>query len=155
MGAGQTKDGEHSAGLAIDLKNRAVYQVWVKDVLRYADLDTVGHVNSVAYAVFCENGRAAFWSQVGRPLHQPGHGIVVVHASLDYHSEMRYPGSVDVGTRVLDVGRTSMRLGYGTFQDDACSATMETVCVLVDDHGRRPIPWPDALHAQLIELSAR
>ncbi len=107
-----TKDG-------VDLADRDGYRFWGRDVLRFADLDPNGHVNNIAYAVFCENGRVEF-----RESHYPkmetgaGTDFVIVRFAIDYIGALYYPGVVEVGTRALGVGRSSYRLGQGLFGED-------------------------------------
>lgn len=141
------------AGAAFDLTDPRVFQVWVRDRVRYADLDTNGHVNNVSYAVYCESGRIAFFDAVVRPLIDRGHGWLVARVSLDYRSEMRFPGDVDIGVRVLSIGRTSIRKGYAVFQAGVCAATMESVCVHRDRAAGTSVPWNQALRERLALLA--
>lgn len=138
---------------ARDLTDRQVFQHWVRDHVRYADLDTNGHVNNVVYAVYCETGRIAFFNAFVRPLLAPGHGWLMARAAIDYRAEMRFPGDVDVGVRVLAVGRSSVRKGYAVFQNGVCAATMESVCVHRDRTAGRSVPWNEALRARLALLA--
>ncbi len=145
---------ERAAGTVVDLTDSGVFQLWVSEHVRYADLDTNGHVNNVSYAVYGETGRIAFFDAVIRPLIAPGHGWLVARVAIDYRSEMRFPGDADIGVRVLGVGRTSVRKGYAVFQDGVCAATMESVCVHRDRAAGRSVRWNDALGARL-DLLAR
>ena len=145
-----TKDG-------VDLADRGGYRFWGRDVLRFADLDPNGHVNNIAYAVFCENGRVEF-----RESHNPGMetgpkmetgagtDFVIVRFAIDYIGALYYPGVVEVGTRALGVGRSSYRLGQGLFGEDRCVATAESVIVCIDPETQRARPIPDGLRQSLL-----
>jgi acyl-CoA thioester hydrolase len=139
-----TKDG-------VDLADRGAYRFWGRDVLRFADLDPNGHVNNIAYAVFCENGRVGF-RESNYPGMKTGAGtdFVIVRFAIDYLAELNYPGTVDVGTLALSVGRSSYRLGQGVFSGDKCVATAESVIVCVDPVSKRSRPVPDGLRQSLL-----
>jgi len=145
---------KQDAQMAVDLTDPGVFQLWIRDRVRYADLDTNGHVNNVSYAVYCESGRLAFFEALVRPLIARGHGWLVARVAVDYRSEMRFPGEVDIGVRVLGVGRTSIRKGYAVFQNGVCAATMESVCVHRDRAAGTSVPWNETLRARL-DLLAR
>lgn len=145
-----TKDG-------VDLADRDGYRFWGRDVLRFADLDPNGHVNNIAYAVFCENGRVEF-RESHNPKMETGAGMetaagtdfVIVRFAIDYIGALYYPGVVEVGTRALGVGRSSYRLGQGLFDADRCVATAESVIVCIDPETRRSRPIPDGLRQSLL-----
>ena len=48
----------------LDLTDQSSYTYWCEDKIRFADLDTYGHLNNVAYATFAESGRVDFLSAV-------------------------------------------------------------------------------------------
>jgi acyl-CoA thioester hydrolase len=137
-----------------DLGDRATYHYWNNHVIRFADLDPANHVNNVAYAQYFESGRVAFWHQAGRHTMAPGSFGVIASLTIDYRSQMDFPGDVEVGTRALSLGRSSTRLGQGLFRDGACVATSVSVMVLVDRQTARSTPLPDDLRAAVLALSA-
>ncbi|HZB91430.1 MAG TPA: thioesterase family protein, partial [Stellaceae bacterium] len=108
--------------------------------LRYGDTDRQGHVNNAVFATFCESGRVSFLYDEKLDLRGPDANFVIVRLELDFRAELFYPGTVDIGTRVLSIGRSSFRLGQGIFKGDLCAATAECVMVLVDDNTRRAMP---------------
>lgn len=128
---------------------RAAYSIWASDTLRYGDTDRQGHVNNAVFATFCESGRVAFLYDEKLALREPGSNFVIVRLELDFRAEIFYPGTVDIGTRVLSVGRSSFRLGQGVFKGELCAATAECVMVLVDDATRRAQPLTPELRAWL------
>jgi acyl-CoA thioester hydrolase len=119
---------------------RAAYGIWTSDTLRYGDTDRQGHVNNAVFATFCESGRVSFLYDERLKLLAPGTNFVIVRLELDFRAELFYPGTVDIGTRVLAIGRRSFRLGQGVFMGELCAATAECVMVLVDDGTRKAIP---------------
>ncbi len=129
-------------------RGRESYRHWYDVVLRYNDTDRQGHVNNVAFATFCEQGRADFLLGAGAPALPEGASFVLARQCVDYLREVFWPGTVSVGTGVLGVGRSSMRLAQGLFVGEACVAAATGVIVLVDAGGR-PVAWPEAVREGL------
>ena len=134
---------------AFDLADAGAYAFWHRDVLRWGDTDGLGHINNVVFTRFCESGRIAYTTACGRGLDLDANDFVVVHLSIDFRAEMHFPGEVMGGTRLARLGRSSVRLGHGLFQDGRCAATAESVLVMLDPATRRPRPIPDPLRAAL------
>lgn len=103
-----------------------------QDKLRYADTDRQGHVNNAVFATFLETGRVEVLYDPERPLADDGASFVIARLALDFRAEITWPGTVDIGTRVGRVGRSSITLDQGLFQDGRLVATAETVIVHVD-----------------------
>lgn len=136
-----------------DLKDAGFHLHWTKDVVRYADTDRQGHVNNAVFATFFESGRVAILYSPTTPLAPDGGSFVIVHLSLDFSAEIRWPSEVSIGTTVLAIGRSSVTLGQGLFVDQQCVATAETVIVLTDDATRKSRPLPDDARAVLERFS--
>ena len=134
----------------VDLTDPASYRVWHSHVLRFADVDAVGHVNNVAYAEVFESGRVAFGEAAGVERSGPGRTFMIVKLTITYLAQMDFPGAVEVGTRVLRVGTTSSTFGQGLFKDGVCTATSEAVCALVDRATNRSTPIPEPIRSQLL-----
>jgi acyl-CoA thioester hydrolase len=139
-----------------DPTDRAVYAHWHADVLRYRDTDRQGHVNNAVFSTFLESGRVTvFYDLPDGPLAPDGASFVIARLILDFRAEIRWPGTVDVGTAVARVGRSSMTLAQGLFVGAACVATAESVIVLTDDATRKSRPFPDDMRARLEALAIR
>jgi acyl-CoA thioester hydrolase len=128
---------------------RRSYTIWTYDKLRYGDTDRQGHVNNAVFATFCETGRVMFLYDEQLNLAGPGANFVVVRLELDFRSELFYPGRIDIGTRVLGIGRSSFRLGQGIFNGTTCAATSESVLVLMDETTRKARALTPLLRAWL------
>ncbi|MGK2286033.1 acyl-CoA thioesterase [Pedomonas sp. V897] len=129
------------------LRDKASFRHFTQERVRFSDTDMVGHVNNTAYAVYCESGRVDFASGLGDRL--KGRGIVMARIAINMLAETFFPGTVEVGTGVLRVGRTSYTLGQGLFVGDTCVATAEGVVVVIDKESRKPVPVPDEVRAFL------
>jgi acyl-CoA thioester hydrolase len=133
-----------------DLHDRAVYVAWGRDIVRYSDLDPNGHVNNGAINMFFEDGRVAFRDQRmalgGKALLT---GFAVKKFSVTYHAALGYPATVETGTVVTRVGRSSFELGQGVFANGRCIATAEVVQVYFDPATGKSAPLPDPVRAAL------
>jgi acyl-CoA thioester hydrolase len=134
---------------------RGSYSIWSYDKLRYCDTDRQGHVNNAVFATFCETGRVMFLYDDELNLSGRGGSFVVVRLELDFRSELFYPGRIDIGTRVLAIGRSSFRLGQGIFNGATCAGTAETVLVLMNDATRKAKPLTQQLRTWLEPRLAR
>ena len=130
---------------------RGSYKIWTYDKLRYNDTDRQGHVNNAVFATFCETGRVAFLYDKSLSLAARGCNFVVVRLVIDFHAELFFPGTVDIGTRVLKIGRSSFVVGQGIFKGEVCAATAETVGVQTNDETRRAQPLTREMIAWLEE----
>jgi acyl-CoA thioester hydrolase len=137
-----------------DLSDRSLYRFWYRDIIRFGDLDRQGHVNNTRFATYCEGGRVAVLDQQIRPLLAPSDLFVLANITINFRREMNYPGEVDVGTRILRLGSSSLTFGQGLFSKGDCTAIAEATVVLLDPGTRRPKPFPEAARAQLWGLAA-
>lgn len=134
-----------------DLTDRGAYTFWNRDIFRWGDTDGMGHINNVQFARFFESGRIAYLGACAPGRVLPADDFMIVHLSIDFRAQMHYPGEVMIGTRALRIGRTSMRVGQGLFQDDRCTATGEGVVVMVDPETDRPTPIPKPIRQRLLD----
>ncbi len=137
----------------IDLTDRASYAHWTADVIRFADLDPLAHVNNVAFTTFFESGRVRFFDDGGSAVDRQDHAWMAARMCVDFKRQLGYPGNVEIGTRVVRIGRTSMTVGAGLFSADLCVATAECVMVLVDTTTTRPIEVPEPVRHSLTALN--
>jgi acyl-CoA thioester hydrolase len=110
------------------------------DKVRYADTDRQGHVNNAVFATFLETGRVEILYDPLMPLAEPGSAFVIARLAVDFRAEIVWPGDVQIGTRVIAIGRSSVTLEQGLFQNGRFVATGETVIVLMDETTRRSRP---------------
>lgn len=131
---------------------RDLYPAWTSESLRYSDTDSQGHVNNAVFATLLEAGRIATLFDEERSLLEPGTAIVVARLAIDFKAELTWPGTVEIGTRALRVGVSSVTLDQAMFQKGVCAATAETVIVLMDVETRKSRPLSPTAAAQLQAL---
>jgi len=74
------------------------------------------------------------------PFAGPGCAFVIAGQSLNFRSEINWPGRVDIGTRVSKVGRSSVTLEQALFQNGRLAATSKTVIVQMNEATRQSEP---------------
>lgn len=117
-----------------------------RDKLRYGDTDRQGHVNNAVFSTMLETGRVELlFPGDGTSMSDDGASWVIVRIELDLVGEITWPGSVDIGTRVEKVGRSSVTMHQGLFQDGRAVARAVTVIVQMDEETRGSRPLSEEL----------
>jgi acyl-CoA thioester hydrolase len=124
------------------------------DKIRYADTDRQGHVNNAVFSTFLEIGRVEILHGAYGPLAEEGSEFVIASVALEFRAELRWPGNVEIGSRVASIGRASIQLEHGLFQNGECAAFAKTVIVQIDSGTRRSKPLSDFARATLVSLAA-
>ncbi len=112
------------------------------DKLRYKDTDRQGHVNNALFSTFLETGRTELL-YASEPLHAENTSFVIANQNLNLLSEIRWPGTVEIGSAVKRIGNSSLTLFQGIYQNGTLAATAETVIVQMDDATRKSKPLAD------------
>lgn len=110
------------------------------DKIRFGDTDRQGHVNNANFATFLETGRVDIIYNPEHRILADGSSFVIASLHLDFIREMTWPGRVDIGTGVLRIGNSSMRLVQSLFQDEQHIAYAESVIVQVNDRTKKSHP---------------
>ncbi|MEH6472275.1 MAG: thioesterase family protein [Halopseudomonas sp.] len=137
-----------------DVRQQQSYQYWTDEIVRFADLDRLNHINNVAFATYCESGRVDFLEALW-PGCTAGSGIgwVIAEFRLKYLAAGYYPNKVRIGSRVQRVGNSSVVLEQGLFIEGGCIATAESVLVWADTQNEKSLPMDDALKVKLRAFS--
>lgn len=122
---------------------------------RWADNDVYGHVNNVQYYAYFDTAvnRQLIEAAVLDPASSPVIGLVV-ETRCSYFASVAFPDRLQLGLRVLKLGRSSVQYQIGLFRDgDAeCRALGHFVHVYVDRASQRPVAVPEAVRAALAPL---
>ncbi|MEL7528491.1 MAG: thioesterase family protein [Pseudomonadota bacterium] len=120
------------------------------DKLRYADTDRQGHVNNAVFNTFLETGRVELL--FGDELMCEGASFVIARLELDFLSEINWPGEVQIGTAVKEIGRSSLKLVQRVYQDGRPVAQALTVIVQMNEETRKSTPLSEAARQRFSEL---
>jgi len=101
--------------------------------VHWSNQDPLGHVNNVEYLRWAEYGRLAFLADLGFFELYQKKKIAPVLASItcDYRNPITYPDTVEVGTRVQEVGETSFTLTYRIMSGSKRRLAAEGTAVVV------------------------
>jgi len=125
------------------------------DIIRFGDLDPQGHVNNTVFATFFETGRVAFLREPGNALSPPGTTSVLARLDINFLKELHWPGEVEIGTGIAEIGRSSFTFLQAIFHEGACAATARATMVMIDDATRKARPLPAEALAKLEAIKLR
>jgi acyl-CoA thioester hydrolase len=125
------------------------FPIRVIENVRFADMDRQGHVNNAVYPTYFETGRVPriYDSQEGFQVE--GCTTVLARIEIDFLREIRWPGTIEVGTAIAELGRSSYVFSQAIFYEGACAARARSTMVLIDRATRKARPLPDELVAKL------
>ena len=72
-----------------------------------------------------------------------GFGWVLVRLDIHFRYELHWPGTIELGLAVHQLGRTSVHFDQAVFCKDVCVASARSITVLVDAASRKPAPLPE------------
>lgn len=114
--------------------------------VRYADLDTLQHVNNVAIMSYVEHARIGYYraSGIWDGTVRKGFGTVVAGLKIDYLASILYGDPVRVGVKVSHLGNKSLRYRFQieNSKDGRVYARGEVVMVSYDHEEERSKPVP-------------
>jgi acyl-CoA thioester hydrolase len=136
---------------------RSEFRVWQTVTTRWADNDAYGHVNNTVYYQWFDSAVNAWL--VGELLLDIAAGdpiALVVETRCAYFAPLSFPGEVEVGLAVAELGRSSVRYRIGVFAPGApqAAAAGEFVHVAVSRAERRPVPWPEPWRSAFRSIAA-
>jgi acyl-CoA thioester hydrolase len=110
------------------------------EIVRFRDVDALGHVNNAVYLTYLEQARIAFLAPMGADQT----GMILARAELDFRAQVGFGDEVEIEVRPIRVGTKSFELGYTIRVRGAVVAEAKTVLVAFDYAAARPVEVPDA-----------
>lgn len=135
---------------------RSDYRVWRRFATRWADNDAYGHVNNAIFYQWFDSAVNGWLVDQGLLDIQAGDPIALVaETRCTYLAPLAFPGDIEVGIAVGQLGRSSVRYRIGVFALGAESAAAqgEFVHVLVSRSARRAVEIPPDWRRALEGLS--
>lgn len=117
---------------------------------RWADNDMLGHLNNAVYLELFDTAINAWMvRETGIDERTAPEQGVVAQSTVRYLAEVSFPGTVELGVRVVRVGRTSVVLEAALFLPgvDEPATHCEWVQVYIGRGSRRPTPVPEVARA--------
>jgi acyl-CoA thioester hydrolase len=135
--------------------------------VRFRDVDAMGHVNNAVFFTYLETARVEYIRAVGfflparvdglprgldgsNPFRdQSGKGLILAQIMCQFKKPIFYGQSVQVGTRVVEVGNSSFRVEQCVEADGQLSALAEAIVVHYDYEAGKSVPIPDGIRARI------
>jgi len=117
--------------------------------VRLGDLDPFGHVNNAVIATYVEQGRVLYLRDVlGTGVDPVSMPFILAMLKIDYLSQVMFSDTVEVGSRVDWIGRTSVGMSHLLINQEARElARSEAVLVAFDYDVEKPMPVSDSWRA--------
>ena len=119
------------------------YPVVVEIQGRYGDMDANGHINNLALESLHEDVRARLNATALPGIYDSGQRqfrLVSAQNVVHFLAESSWPSVFHAAVGVGRIGGSSFVASSALFIDQKCISTCDTVLVVVDDDGPRPIP---------------
>lgn len=150
---------EHSAqsqshsGPATEVRSLEIGDTCEIDVkMRWADADSLQHLNNAVYFRYMEEGRISMFYQGDVP-QTARFGPVVVHCSCDFKKQITYPATIRVRHRLVRIGRSSLEHEVDLLVVDGTQLDLRaqgrSVLVWMDFQAEKSHPWPPEVLAAL------
>ena len=138
---------------AQQLRSVGIGEPWafgMQDLVRFGEVDSLNHVNNVAYLRWYETLRVHYLDHYDiYNLAGPDPKIVLKSANLDYRAEVRRGETYINVTRTAEMRNTSFSMEHATIVDGKVTTTCTCIIVLLNaDNTKRPLP--EALRETLI-----
>lgn len=137
--------------------NRSDFAHFVTLPIQWGDMDSIGHVNNTIYFRYVESGRIAYFRAIeATPAggQFEGEGPILADIQCSFIGQLRYPATIDIGTRTTKLGGKSFAIEAGIFVqgEDEPAATSKGVVVWFDYTNQRTATIPDDLRQRIVAL---
>jgi acyl-CoA thioester hydrolase len=118
------------------------YPFRLSDNVRFADLDPNQHVNNAVYSSYFETSRVMLTKDQTYGLTPDGLTWVLARLDIHFRAELHWPGTIELGTGIAKVGRTSLTFAQVVFSEGKCIASAHSTTVMVGLANRQPTVIP-------------
>lgn len=137
----------------------AEYPIVLAYPVHWGDQDSFGHVNNCVYFRWFESARIAYCDRLGLDITSHGQSLAPIMAAIscDFRLPINYPDTIQVGARVVRIGRTSMTMEHAILSEaaGAIAAQASSVLVVFDYKAQRPHPVPPAVREAIAALEMK
>src|SRR4051812_33249647 len=95
------------------------YPVVVDEIVRWGDLDALGHVNNTLFFRYFETARIAYFEKVGFSADSAGARVGPILASTQcrFRRPLQYPDRLKVAARVLSLGEDRFTMEHAVWSE--------------------------------------
>ncbi|MFP7571469.1 acyl-CoA thioesterase [Marivita sp. S2033] len=125
------------------------------DRVRFSELDPLNHVNNVAYLVWFEIARVAYFKHIDLSRYDDASQeprIVVRRGELDWLKEMHADEEYVVTSKTIDYRNTSFTMLQEVWSGGTRRAAFQGVIVLLKPDGSGRMPIPDEIRAHFHDV---
>ena len=123
--------------------------------VRWAEIDAQNIVFNAHYLAYFDLGITEYWRAIGLPypdkLTYAGGDLFVVKSLINYHVSAVYDDQLEVCTRAVRIGNSSISFAMAVFRGDECLVDGEVVYVFANPETKKSMPLParlrDAINA--------
>ena len=118
----------------------------------YEDTDAGGIVYHANYLKFAERARTEFLKEKGLSNQfflAQGIGVVACHVEIDYYAPAVLEDELEIETRVLEIGKTSLSVEQEIFKDKIKTTRILIKLVFVNKETLRPVRVPELIQEKL------
>ncbi len=135
----------------------STYPVVTDIVVRWGDMDSLGHVNNHIYLQYFETARITYHEAIGIAAPTPftdADGVILAANSCRYRVPVTYPDTLSVGSRISAIGSDSFLMEYAAVSQklDKLVTEGDALVVLYNYVERRRFPMSPELRARIIAL---
>ena len=137
--------------------NRSDFAHFVTLPIQWGDMDSMGHVNNTIYFRYAESGRIDYFRAIEATAAGgsfSGEGPILADIQCSFIGQLKYPATIDIGTRTTRLGTKSFEIQAAIFVqgEDVPAATSRGVVVWFDYVNQKTAPIPDDLRKRLVAL---
>jgi len=120
--------------------------------VRFKDLDVLGHVNNAVVLTYAETARVRYAIDLGLHSLQDSWrnlSFILAHISCNFKRPIFYGQAVMVGTRLVEIKRSSLKLAYCIEADSELVAEGDAILVYYDYVAKQSMPIPVEMRAKV------
>jgi acyl-CoA thioester hydrolase len=135
--------------VTFDLTDRRIYGFATEENLRFADLDSNGHINNGSFIELLENARVSYLRQIVRS-GLPRFRLVIGRIEADFKRQMFFPGRATACARLIEVHERKVVIGQALFDGEGhCTAVQKVIMVSLNEETHRSTGFDPAVRAAL------
>ena len=114
-----------------------------REVVRFRDLDAMGHVNNAVYLTYLEQARLTYLQRLGLVRGPATPDMILARVEIDFRDQIGPGDEVEIGVRAAGVGTKSFELEHRLEVDGRHVADARSVLVSYDYELQESVPVPE------------
>lgn len=131
----------------------ADYKYKTPIIIRFSDIDAVGHVNNATYLTYFEDARINYWREIIE-WNLREKGVIVGRSEINYLKPVTLEDEIVCYVRTTRIGNSSFDMMHllvrVTPNGEEICTTGKTVCISYDYRQNKSVPIPERERARMI-----